>query len=141
MFIIRTLLAGPQVSALYRFHCTSTYLLLYPDDVILQRNRQRGKSDTPGDRINVLKRPFRITINVIFYTEELETFTADLVFFPCYWKYMVGSPSSGHFLIADALDCSDYKFLFAKRFSDQVWYRTDPQSTKHPKLLTCKSFR
>ena len=51
--------------------------------------------------INVLKRPFRITINVIFYTEELETFTADLVFFPCYWEYMVKSPNSGRFLIVE----------------------------------------
>ena len=47
--------------------------------------------------INVPKRPFRITINIIVYTEEWETFTAHLVFFPCCWKYMVGSPNSGHF--------------------------------------------
>ena len=63
--------------------------------------------------INDPKRPFRITINVY---EELETFTALLVFFPCFWEYMVGSPNSGRFLIAD-------KFLYANRFSDQVWYR------------------
>ena len=59
--------------------------------------------------INDPKRPFRITI-IRRHLRRMH-----LVFFPCFWEYMVGSPNSGRFLIADAWIVA-IKFLFANRF-------------------------
>ena len=50
---------------------------------------------------------------------------------------MVRCPDSRRFLISDTLDRKD-EILFTNHFLDQVWYQTDPQSPKHPKVLTFK---
>ena len=119
------------------FECVRVHACLYPDDVILQRHqKQRCKSDTPRG-INVPKRPFKITINV--YGRIGDVYSAFCVL-SVFLEYMVGSPNSGRFLITDASDCSNYNSLHEPIFGSSL-YRTDPQSMKHPKLLTYESFR